>query len=88
MEELKIKLVHWAVAVPAAWMMAALPSCEAVPAARQEAVQVHIADWEERPVSDESPPQGRMAEWPMPGEVPPMPFEPTEEDFESGLAHF
>jgi len=69
MEELKIKLVHWAVAVPAAWMMAALPY------------------WEERPVSDESPPQGRMAEWPMPGEVPPMPFEPTEEDFELGLAH-
>ena len=30
MEELRIKLVHWAVAVPAAWMMAALPSCEAV----------------------------------------------------------
>ena len=78
MEELKIKLVHWAVAVPAAWMIAALPSCEAV--------QVHIVDWEERPVSVESPPQGRMAEWPMPGEVPPMPFEPTEEDFESGLA--
>jgi len=27
-----------------------------------------------------------VGEWPMPGEVPPMPFEPTEEDFESGLA--
>lgn len=49
MEELKIKLVHWAVAVPAAWMMAALPSCEAVPAVRQEAVQVHIADPAVRP---------------------------------------
>ena len=36
MEELKIKLVHWAVAVPAAWMMAALPSCERHPHQNQQ----------------------------------------------------